>query len=178
MGVEDGPECSNINIAGVPCKIDDNRDGKATICPFDGCGRNGGCPVQNTLEAIVHAVPIHVWAVAHPPAVGFRSIAFSAVRPAVRSRTEFVTAHQGRDAVHHVDAWFGFGQQGLAARCGRSCDHQNEKKEGNARAACTLVRASAHQGTVHQDTFEPIPLPLHQDASSGGQSRCCGSVAH
>ena len=171
MGLEDRTKCSDIGLFRVPCEIDDNCDGEASVCSFDGCWRNGRCSVKDALQAIVHAVPVQVGAVPQPPAVGFRGIAFGPVRPPVRCWAKLVAAHQGRDALHHVDAWFGLGKQSLATCCGRPCDHQNEKKEGHARAACTLVRTSAHHGTLHRDTFEPIPLPLHLAASRGAAGR-------
>ena len=144
MRLEDGAECGDLGISGVPREIDHDRDGEAAIRPFDGGRRDGGRAVQHALQAVVHAVAVQVRAVPQPPPVVLLSHAFCAVRPTVRCGAKLVTAHEGRDALHHVDAWFGLGKQGFTARCGRSCDHQNEKKEGHARAACTLVRTSAH----------------------------------
>ena len=171
MFFEDGAECSDLGFFWMPCEINHDRHGEAAIRPFDGGRRDGGCAAQHALQAVVHAVPVQVGAVPQPPPVVLLSQAFCAVRPTVRCRAKLVTAHQGRDALHHADAWFGLGKQSLATCCGRPCDHQNEKKEGHARAACTLVRTSAHHGTVHRDTFEPIPLPLHLAASRGAAGR-------
>ena len=126
MLIEDGAECSDLGFFWMPCEINHDRDGEAAIRPFDGRRRDGGCTVQHALQAVVHAVSIQVGAVPQPPSVVLLSHAFCTVRPTVRCRAKLVPAHQRRDALHHVDAWFGLGKQGFTARCGRSCDHQNE----------------------------------------------------